>query len=166
LASDDSAKRSESGTDGSMETLERFQQNQRVIEDFSSRTLAAIPTDTARLLYVATLRDMASGRYRHEGLATIYSEAAVHEALNYCHQELFARILETPLAQQEQDLRECLAAMEGFFRATAANWLELEFYRVLVPLDTPEYLRNLFCSNLRILLALLATDPSRMEPAA
>ncbi len=149
-----------------METLERFQRNQRLIEDFSSRTLEAIPSDMARLLHVATLRDMASGHYRHDGLARMYSEAAVDEALSYCHQEIFAKVLETPLEEQQGDLRACLAAMEGFLGQTAGNWLELEFYRVLVPLNTPAYLRDLFCSNLRVLLALLRTDPSRMEPAA
>jgi len=149
-----------------METLERFQRSQRLIEDFTSRTLAAIPSDMARLLHVATLRDMASGRYRHEGLAIIYSEEAVDEALSYCHQEIFAKVLETPLEQQQHDLRACLAAMEGFFGETAGNWLELEFYRVLVPLNTPAYLRDLFCSNLRILLTLVIGDSSRMAPAA
>ena len=149
-----------------METLERFQRNQRLIQDFSSRTLAAIPSDMARLLHVATLRDMASGRYHHDGLARIYSEGAVDEALSYCHQEIFARVLETPLEQQQQELRACLSAMEGFFAETAGNWLELEFYRVLVPLNTPAYLRDLFCSNLRMLLTLVIGDSSRMEPAA
>ena len=149
-----------------METLEGFQRNKRLIEDFSSRTLAAIPSDMARLLHVATLRDMASGRYRHEGLAAMYSETAVDEALSYCHQEIFARVLETPLEQQQQDLQACLAAMEGFLRETAKNWLELEFYRVLVPLNTPAYLRDLFCSNLRMLLIVAVGDSARLEPAA
>jgi hypothetical protein len=148
-----------------METLERFQRNQKLIEDFSSRTLAAIPTDTARLLHVATLRDMASGRYRHEGLAALYSETAVDEALSYCHQEIFAKVLESSLEQQEQDLRACLGAMEGFVRETARNWLELEFYRVLVPLSTPAYLRDLFCSNVRMLLLLIG-ESARLQPAA
>ena len=149
-----------------METLERFQRNQRLIEDFSSRTLTAIPSDMARLLHVAMLRDMASGRYRHEGLAALYSEEAVNEALGYCHQEIFAKVLETSLEHQEQDLRACLAAMEGVFRDSANNWRELEFYRVLIPLNTPAYLRDLFCSNLHVLLSLVIGDSSRMEPAA
>ena len=83
-----------------METVERFQLNRRVIEDFTARTLAAIPSDYGRLLYVSSLRDLASGRYLHEGLAAIYPEQAVQQALARCHEELFARILETPLEQQ------------------------------------------------------------------
>ncbi len=149
-----------------METLEQFQQNQRVIEDFTSRTLAAIPTTAGRLLHVATLRDLASGRYRHEGLALIYSELAVHQALAYCHNELFARILETPLEQMERDLRLCLSGLEGDLGEIAARWLELESYRLLVPLGAPVYLRDLFYSNLRTLLNLLVEDRTSLIPAA
>jgi hypothetical protein len=103
-------KRSESGTGRTVETLERFRQNQRVIEDFTVHTLSAIPSGMGRLLHVATLRDLSSGRYCHEGLLGIYSEPAVHQALSFCHEELFAKVLETPLAQQIGDLR---GALEG-----------------------------------------------------
>jgi hypothetical protein len=149
-----------------METLERFQQNQRVIEDFASRTLAAIPNEYGRLVHVSTLRDLASGQYRHEGLARVYSEPVVHDALAYCHEELFAKILESPLERQEPDLRACLSAMEGPVEETAVRWLELESYRLLIPMGIPVYMRDLFCSNLRALLALLADRRSNWEPAA
>ena len=56
--------------------------------------------------------------------------------------------------------------MEGFVRETARNWLELEFYRVLVPLSTPAYLRDLFCSNVRMLLLLVIGEPAKLQPAA
>lgn len=149
-----------------METLDQFQQNQRVIEDFTSRTLAAIPSDLGRLLYLSTLRDLASGRYRHEGLAAVYSELAVHQALAYCHQELFARILEKPLESLEWDLRVCLSALEGRFGEIAGRWLEMEFYRLLVPSGVPVYLRDLFCSNLRVLLGLLVEEHANLVSAA
>ena len=149
-----------------METLERFRQNQRVIEDFTLHTLSAIPSGMGRLLHVATLRDVGSGRYCHEGLLELYAEPAVHQALAYCHEELFAKVLETPLAQQIGDLRVCLSAFEGTFGEIAERWRELEFYRVLVPLGTPTYLRELFCSNLRVLLELLARERANLASAA
>ncbi len=141
-----------------METLERFQRNRRVIEDFTTRTLAAIPSDYGRLLYLASLRDLASGRYLHEGLAAIYPEEAVQQALAHCHEELFAKILETSLEQQEWDLRACLGALEGDFWGIVARWQELESYRFLLPAGVPGYLHDLFCSNLRALLGLLAEE--------
>ena len=149
-----------------METLERFEQSQRVIEDFTSRTLAAIPSDYARLLYLASLRDLASGRYLHEGLAAVYPAEAVQQALSYCHEEVFAKILETPLEQQEWDLRACLDSLEGDFCGIVTRWQELEFYRMLVPLGVPAYLRTLFYSNLRGLLDLLAEERATCRTAA
>lgn len=149
-----------------MEALEQLQQNQRVIQDFTSRTLAAIPTDIGRLVHVSTLRDLSSGCYRHEGLASVYPELAVHQALAYCHKELFAKILETPLEQMEWDLRVCLSGFEGHHGEIAARWLEMGFYRVLVPLGEPAYLRDLFCSNLRVLLGLLVEERTNLVPAA
>jgi len=149
-----------------MGTLEQFQQNQRVIEDFTSRTLLAIPSDYGRLIYVASLRDLASAHYHHEGLAAVFPEGAVQQALAYCHEELFAKILETPLEQQEWDLRTCLTGFEGEFWEIVDRWRELEFYRMLVPLGLPGYLRDLFCSNLRALLAVFAEDRAILQPVA
>jgi len=89
-------------------SFERFQQSRCVIEDFTSRTLAVIPSHFGRLYYVSSLKDSATGRYLHEGLADVYSQDSVQEALGQCHEELFSRILETPLPEQERDLRRCL----------------------------------------------------------
>ena len=149
-----------------METVERFQLNRRVIEDFTARTLAAIPSDYGRLLYVSSLRDLASGRYLHEGLAAIYPEEAVQQALARCHEELFARILETPLEQQEWDLRACLGALGGDFEAIVARWQELESYRLMLPAGVPGYLHDLFCSNLCALLGLFAEERATCQPVA
>ena len=91
-----------------MESLERFRQSRSVIEDFTSRTLAAIPSDFGRLYYVSSLKDESTGRYTHEGLMDLYSDNSVQAALAQCHEELFSRILETPLKHQERDLRDCL----------------------------------------------------------
>ncbi len=149
-----------------MEALDEFHQNHRVIEDFASTTLAGIPGDVSRLLHVATLQDMATGRYRHAGLETIYSEPSVHEALKLCHHELFERILETSLEQQELELRKCLEALGSPTSDIAERWREHEFYRVLIPSGVPPYLRDLFCSNLSVLLQLIAEDsPNRGSTA-
>jgi hypothetical protein len=40
----------------------------------------------------------------------------------------------------------------------------MEVYRVLVPDRVPEYLRDLFFSNLRLLLELLGSEPARDRP--
>jgi len=149
-----------------MQSPERYQSNRRVIEDFTSRTLAAIPSDFGRLLYVGSLRDAVSDRYIHEGLEAVYPEGAVQEALAFCHGELFARILEMPLERQEWDLRACFAAMERDFWEIVTHWRESEFYRLLIPSGVPGYLRDLFASDVRALLDLLAEEHATWQSAA
>src|ERR1700681_3278249 len=110
------------GTGDPVESMESFQQSRSVIEDFTSRTLAAIPSDFGRLYYVSSLKDADTGRYRHDGLMTLYSEDSVEVALASCHEELFSRILETPLRQQERDLRNCLNSAGDNFWAVVESW--------------------------------------------
>jgi hypothetical protein len=149
-----------------MESLESYQQTRRLVEDFTARTLAAIHSEYGKLLYVASLCDISSGHYVHEGLAARYSAEAVQQALGYCHQELFLRILEMPLEQQEWDLRACLASTEGEYWTKLGRWRETEFFRSLIPAESPVYLRELFLSNVRTLLDLQLEERAKLEPGA
>jgi len=139
--------------------------NRSVVRDFTTTTLAAIPTVYGRLTYVASLRDLSSGKYEHAGLSAVYSAQALQEALECCHYEIFKRILETPLAEQAEDLQQCLAAMAGPLPATIAHWRTMESYRVLPPSNAPDYLRELFFSNLRALLEILEGQCSTAHSA-
>lgn len=140
------------------ESLERFHQSRTVIEDFSSRTLAAISTFFGRLYYVNSLKDSGTGRYRHDGLTRLYSEGAVQEGLTHCHEELFARILETPLSDQELDLKKCLRAAGDQYWDLVAAWQENGRFDDLCPEGAPGYLHDLFCSNMSALLAIVASN--------
>jgi len=139
-----------------MESLERFQESRAVIEDFSSRTLAAISTDFARLHYVSSLKDSGTGRYEHEGLESLYPESSVQSALAHCHEELFARILETPLQKQEGDLHDCLIAAGDQFWNIVDEWREHRSFDEMCPNGAPNYLHELFRSNMKALLAIFS----------
>jgi len=141
-----------------VEPLARFAQNQLIIEEYVSQWLAAIPSDFGRLAHVAMLRDVTAGRYYHPALEEAYSGPAVHQALLYCHEELFEKVLEMPLERQERDLRMHFARMNAPIDEIAARWLELEHFRSFLPLGTPPYLRNLFISNTRAILGLLVGE--------
>ena len=123
-------------------------------------TLAGIPSQFARLTYVASLRELSSGRYEHAGLSALYPAEAIQQALQLCHEQIFERILESPLSRQEEDLRACLEAMQGGMRAAVTHWRQMEVYRILLPENSPDYLKELFCSNLRALLEILQVECS------
>jgi len=149
-----------------MEGLDEFHQASAVVEDFTANTLSRISSEVSRLLHVATLRDLASGRYRHDGLAALYSEEAVDQALRLCHEQLFERILETSLEFQESELRQCLLCFDTRVNEVAARWREHEFYKCFIPSEVPEYLRQLFCSNFGTVLGVLAEETVTRRPAA
>jgi hypothetical protein len=159
-------KRSVCGTQGGMRTLTQLQQNRKVIQDFTLTTLAGISGLFARLVYVASLRDLSSGRYEHAGLATLYPDVALQQALQVCHEQVFEKILEIPLSRQQEDLRACLSSMEGGLCAAVSHWQRLESYRFLIPEESPDYLKELFCSNFRALLEILQHECSQLHPAA
>jgi len=127
-----------------------------VIEDFTSRTLAVIPSDFGRLYYVSSLLDVDSRQYQHDGLRDLYPESAVQEGLSHCHQELFSRILETPLPELERDLRRCLQSAGEQFWAVVRSWSESRVFVAMCPQGLPGYLNDLFSSNMTALLAILA----------
>ncbi len=151
-------KSSEIRTGDGVESLERFQQSRAVIEDFSSQSLAAISSDFGRLYYVSSLKDSDSGRYEHDGLMSLYPENAVQAGLSHCHEELFSRILETPLTEQERDLRACLASAGDKYWDVVENWRENRYFREMCPEGLPDYLQDLFCSNMGALLAIFSSN--------
>lgn len=150
-------KSSGNGTREAMESSERFHQSRAVIEDFSSQTLTAISSVLGRLYYVSSLKDSGSGRYVHEGLTSLYSDGAVQEGLTHCHEELFSRILETPLKQQALDLDKCLRAAGDGYHEVVETWQENRYFQNLCPDGLPDYLSELFCSNMSALLAIVAS---------
>jgi len=143
-----------------VESLESFQQSRAVIEDFSSQTLAAISSDFGRLYYINSLKDTDSGRYEHDGLTSLYPENAVQAGLSHCHEELFSRILETPLNVQEHDLRACLVSAGEKYWDLIQSWQESRSFQNMCPEGLPDYLDDLFCSNMAALLAIFSSKKS------
>ena len=141
-----------------MESLEHFRQNRSVIEDFTSRTLAVIPSVFGRLYYVSSLKDPTTGRYLHDGLMDVYSESSVQPALAQCHEELFSRILETPLKEQERDLRNCMDSAGDKFWDVVENWRCSRDYQAMCPQGLPDYLSELFRSNMGALLEIFSAN--------
>jgi hypothetical protein len=130
--------------------------------DLRTRTLGKLSGDMARLLYLASMRDYNSGEYFHDGLAIQFSQEVACDALKACHTEVFKRLaflrLESLVDELEAYLTSSGLRPEDFFSA----WRRIEPFRVAVPLDCDPLSSRLFCSNVRIALAVLA---SRLEDA-
>ena len=141
-----------------MESLDRYSQYQHIIDDFTAHWLAGIRNDLGRLVFVALLRDVSTGHYTHSALEQVHSQPSVHQALLFCHEELFERFLEAPLEAQEGQLRDWFSTLGSAPADVASRWLEVEFFRLLVPQGTPAYLRDLLFSNLRVILTLIAAE--------
>jgi hypothetical protein len=137
--------------------MDEFARIKRVIEDFTIQTLAAIPSDYGRLFYVSSLLNPRTGYYENQRLGSLYSADSIHEALTCCHEELISKILETPLREQEADLRKCFAGLGAPSSDSAKLWRGSEFVWKMCPSNLPAYLKNLFCSNVKVLLLVLSS---------
>lgn len=110
-------------------------------------TMARIPTLFGRLVYVAALRDGASGRYNHEALAPLFAPEEVDRALRSSHQQVFQQWISAGLAEQKADLDEYLTTAGGPRYALP--------YRSLTPAGAREVERQLYLTDLETLLELL-----------
>jgi hypothetical protein len=147
-----------------VESFERFAQNRSVIEEFATRWLSSYSTDLARLVYLATLRDIYTGNYHHPPLEEVYAGTAVHQSLSFCHEEMFTKFLENTFERQTQEVRSCLAGMALPAEEIAHRWLDLELFRSFLPAGAPSYLRDLFLSNIRRLLAIIVEERAQVSP--
>jgi hypothetical protein len=111
------------------------------------KTLSQIPTLFGRLVFLASLRDSVTGRYRHELLCGILGAEDCDRALARSHHQLFSEWLAYSLAEQKSDLDEYLSTAGGprYFR----------HYHNLIPHTAREVERQLYLTDLETLMELL-----------
>lgn len=126
--------------------------------DLWSRTLSRIPTSFGRLVYLAGLIDVNSGRYKHFGLVQVYSEQEAHEALRKAHAEVFGEWLNYPLRRQRGDLESYLESLEGDREMVLRSWLHLTPYRSLIPAGASDGNRQLYIADLELILEILRNE--------
>lgn len=132
--------------------LEQLRIHEQILHDLALHYLEPLSGTYERLAYVAGLRDASTGRYVHESLSAVYGEDRVDEVLRHCHEEIFERLLETPLAMQEQELWRHMATLEG--EPAERVQRSVQQMRDWVPAGAPDYLKELFGSNLAALTDL------------
>ncbi len=133
--------------------LDRLQIHRQILYDLSVHSLEPMGGMYERLAYVANLRDPSTGIYSHERLNAVFGEESVSQALADCHEELFERLLESPLALQEEDLLSYLEVLPGGREKQLGECTGKA--QAWIPPQAPDYLKKLFCSNLNALCELL-----------
>ena len=121
------------------------------------------------MVYLAATRDYNTGKYYHDGLAIKFTQEIASQALAACHQETFQRLVEAPLEDLVGQLDKYIKSNNSEEAEVISTWLELEPFRVTIPLNCDPISAQLFCSNLRIALAILdsrAKNPLKSCPAA
>jgi len=133
--------------------LEQLRIHRQIVSDLTMHYLEPLDGFHARLVYLAGLHDPERGIYVHARLEVVYGEAPVNEVIAKCHNELFERLLETPLALQEEDLRQYVASMKGSRESNLENCEKS--CESWIPAAAPDYLKELFRSNQAALHELL-----------
>jgi hypothetical protein len=141
---------------------------ERAVRDLWKHTLSQVPTTFGRIVYLASLRDTNTGRYEHFGLAQIYSDEDADRAIRLSHAQVFAEWLNYPLSEQKADLEEYLLSLDGGRPHILRTWSRLAPYKNLLPIDASEAERQLFVSDLELILELLESEscPSARIPDA
>jgi len=126
-------------------------------EDFSGKTLAAVPGTLGKLRYVAGLRQD-SGVYSHWGMSRSHGDAAANQAIAGAHADIFVEILRTPLNELAGELERLAGEHETNSRELVAALLAEG--ELLVPQSLKGGSRRHFNSVL-LALSALAKAPGR-----
>jgi len=121
-------------------------------EDLWKRTLSQIPTLYGRLSYLASLRDLNSGIYRHHGLAAMFGREKSNRALRESHEEVFREWLNLLMREKKLDLARHFAGLEDPLSVVVEHMLSSRVYHGQVPASARNMERDLFCTDLEVLL--------------
>ena len=135
------------------------------ITDLKERSLASIPGQITRLLYLSATRDFSTGRYYHAGLAFQFTNEIAEMALESEHREVFERLVFSTLEVIVQELEAFISVTQSEPKQILQTWKKLQPYRVVIPQDCNPVASELFFSNVRIALAILEARHSGNPPS-
>jgi hypothetical protein len=127
---------------------------QAAYDDLLQRTLAKVPGDLARLIYLASTRDYNTGSYHHDGLANRFRADAACQALEMAHRQVFYRLSRHSLEELVEQIESYLQSSRESPRDVLRIWQKLEPYRIAMPLEVNATVARLLLSNIRLALAI------------
>lgn len=128
------------------------------LADLYKQTLSRIPTVSGRLFYLAALRDLNSGTYKHHGLTQMFGRDQAVKALRESHQEAFQDWLSLSMSQKSDDLRDYLMTLDDSHEEVVDHWLKTRIYRSYIPASALKPEVELFCTELELLLEVRRND--------
>jgi len=131
-----------------------------------NRSLEALPAPFAQLVFLSSLRDPYTGRYLHEGWATVASASEVHVLIREKHLAIFREVMETSLSEMCNQLQGHFGSLEGETSEMATLWLEAEPFREMIPKGCWPLERKFLISQMRSALAALVRCPDLFRPLA
>lgn len=136
--------------------------------DLWKHTLSQIPTAYGRLSYLASLRDINSGIYRHHGLAAMFGREESSKALRESHEESFREWLNLPLRDKKHDLMQYFAGLDDPMNIVVEHLADSGIYRHQIPARARKMEQRLFTTDLEALLETIRNgmDGANPGPAA
>ncbi len=125
------------------------------VEYIHNRTLASLPGDVARPVYLASTRDYNTGEYLHDGIIYRFGEEIAVEAMAACHQEIFIRLAYGSFKTLMQELASYMESLTVQPAKFLDVWREYEPYRAMLPHGCDSVSLKLFFYDIMTALEVL-----------
>ncbi len=106
------------------------------------------------MVFLRSLRNSADGRYHHSSLDDSIGPDAADRTLRHHHHQIFAEWLRLSLAEQKEEIEE-------FLRISGTAGANLP-YRELPPASAHEVERQLYLTDLEVVLQLISFEPGAL----
>jgi hypothetical protein len=128
-----------------------------VVRNARELVLADLPNDLIKLIYLASLRDCNTGRYFHPQISRQNDSTSASDALQLCHEEVFARLMATPLPEYVTQLAGYICYTHADKAQVIDMWKSLPAYRATVPLKVSVLDAEFFFTSVEAALTVLDT---------
>jgi len=136
------------------------------MDDLWRHTLSRIPTVFGRLAYLASLLDASSGAYRHHGFTEAFGREKSVSAMRESHERVFVEWISLSMRDKYGVLGQYLDSLEDPAPTVVEHWLKSRVYKAYVPGAARDMERDLFCSDLEALLAMIRDAPAATGQAS
>jgi len=126
-----------------------------VIHRAKELILADLPNDLTKVVYLASLRDCNTGYYFHPQISRQNDFTSANHALRFCHEEVFARLMATPLSEYVTQLGGYICYAHADEARVIDTWKSLAAYRATVPLKASALDAEFFFGSVEAALTVL-----------